>query len=432
MARGLAMASIPHRGHEVLHIHADILHTVLQIKYKGEEEDSLLTRDVSWTQYFQLLADLKLRWHDFVQPMLPLMPLSTACHFLNKLVEFLKMVVLENKEVTVGVICLCVGGLELGLNALLDLLLKSHCEGIEYENSVSDSSIDSLLTLTKSCCDILLHILESKRGLDTCLACDATFRVTTHALMLLLFVICPALSVDLSHAHLQRYLIKSQPKSSKADLSLEDRAKKRKKTLRQQKQESLLPLCEVALTKTDIPLTSKDMDVGEEGSDKNRTLNNHCHSVISKFKSKCGTDICEKIVSIFCFGPLEDGKSFYKSLAKVAVDPEVICVGRHSFSYLVIQEQIFSLLWFLTNQGDVSFPTECHSLNTKELLAQLEKFWVLEGPGSHAQEVVHRMRQSGKMFPDQLLTLHMSEADRVLGSRRQLGGDDDLALLVQV
>ena len=278
--------------------------------------------------------------------------------------------------------------------------------------------------------------LES--GRESCLACDITFKTVTHSLLLLLFVICPILAVELSQAQLMTYVVKPQQRLSKEELSQEDKAKKERKYLKQQKEKSCvqqedLPLSDLALTRNDI--ARADISLMQENKDAGEVLNecqtveNYCHRVISEFKSKCGIDLCEKIVSFFCHGPLADSKSMYEPLAKMAINTEFICVGHHKFSHLVLQEQIFPLLWFLTNQENAPYPANCDSFNTRELLVELKKLLVSGENNIYTQEVVNRMRQSGKAFPHLLLSLHLSEADRVLTSKRLLDGEGDLALL---
>ena len=306
------------------------------------------------------------------------------------------------------------------------------------------------------------------------MTCDVTFKAVTHTLLLHLPVACPLLSVEASRTLLGKYLVRHvQRRSPCVELSEGERAKKRKKSLRQQREEGCkgqegLPMTTLVLSRTkgdgaDSNLTREngrdsaevldhsngsfsprdsaevldhsngsfspsDRIVGLGCSDKPNSLRYYCHNLISVFKSKCMTELVEKIVSFFCRGAFSDNGPFYELLAKVASDPEMICIGRHQFSPQVLTEQVFPLLWYLTKQENKPYPEHCATRGTQELLDQVEKCSVWGGNCSDFPEV-WKMRQRGKVFPEQLLCLHLSEADRVLASGRLLAGDTDLALL---
>ena len=290
------------------------------------------------------------------------------------------------------------------------------------------------------------------------MTCDVTFKAVTHPLLLLLLVACPLLSLEASHTLLGKYLVRhAQRRSPCVELSEEERAKKRKKSLRQQREEGCkgqegLPMTTLVLSRTkgdgaDSNLTREngrdsaevldhsngsfspsDRIAGLGCSDKPNSLRLYCHNLISVFKSKCMTELVEKIVSFFCRGAFSDNRPFYELLAKVVSDPEMICIGRHQFSPQVLTEQVFPLLWYLTKHEKEPYAEHCATRATQELLDQVEKCSVSGGNCSDFPEV-WKMRQRGKVFPEQLLCLHLSEADRVLASGRLLAGDTDLALL---
>ncbi|GFS19234.1 hypothetical protein ElyMa_006868000 [Elysia marginata] len=381
------------------------------------------------------------------------MPMPVACRYMDNLVEHLKTYEFPAVEVTVGDICLCVRGIDLGFSTLLDLLLRNGCQENERVGAAQDADLESLIALTYNCLDILLQMLHTESGLRACLNDGVTFRAVTHLLMLAVFLACPVLPVEASRVRLARYVIRLPAnRPSQEELSEKEKIKIRQKTLwqqreeiRRQREDLWLPdstfTC-IEIGKKDILLSSSDQAEAEVANEtdyssphrtagKSQTVESFCQKVAFDFKSEC-TGRFQNMVFFFCRGPYSGSQTFYDTLANVVSHPEPVCVGRHRFSHLILRELCLPLLWYVTTQECGSNPAPCEVPSVQDLQAQLDEFWLSAECSPQTQEVVLKMRQRGNPLPNQLLSLHLSEAKRILASGRPLEGDTDLALLHRV
>ncbi|GFN81105.1 hypothetical protein PoB_000761100 [Plakobranchus ocellatus] len=122
MARGLTVAGISQRGQEVVEMHALLLKSLLDQPCKPVDSSPLPENCITWKEYFQLLTNNELAWHEIAHHTVPFMTLGVANCYLQHLLEHVTCKI-GGKGVTPQDVALCVLGLNIGLGFILDLLL---------------------------------------------------------------------------------------------------------------------------------------------------------------------------------------------------------------------------------------------------------------------------------------------------------------------
>ncbi|GFN81107.1 histone-lysine N-methyltransferase SETMAR [Plakobranchus ocellatus] len=321
---------------------------------------------------------------------------------------------------------------------------------VEYVSATEESHLQTVVSITARCLDIVLSAVDWESGLQKFFISAALLRVALHQLLLVVFLACPILSVDSTWSQLAKYVVREQDCASLNKSSGEE-TNRRKKSLKQQREESGRQHEEMSMVELSlIRKENGEEDIRQTGpSDESsprlldKSEDDFCHSpqtvlmkdfwqkTIEAFKSKLMVDCYSRLVLTFCSKSYSDKQVLYDSLRKAAASPAPSLIGRHQLSSLFLSEQVFPLLWYLAQQNDP--PDSCldhHSRKPQELLSQLEKIFIsfdkLESP---AQEVMIHIRAQEKVFPSQIFWLHQSEADMILASGRELGGEEDLSLL---
>ncbi|GFN87787.1 hypothetical protein PoB_001429300 [Plakobranchus ocellatus] len=448
VARGLTMAGISQRGQEVVEMHALLLKSLLDQPCKPVDSSPLPENCITWKEYFHLLTNNELAWHEIAYHTVPFMTLGAANCYLQHLLGHLTCKI-TGKGVTLQDIALCVLGLNIGLGFTLDLLSLQENPDNEYVSAAEESHLQTVVSITARCLDIVLSAVDWESGLQKFFISADLLKVALHQLLLVVFLACPILSVDSTRSQLAKYVVREQNPAALNKSSGEE-TKRKKKSLKQQREESgrqheEMPMVELSLirkengeegtrqTGPNDESSARLLDKSEDDlchSMQTVLVRNFCQKTIEAFKSNLMEDCYSRLVLTFCSKSYSDKHVLYDSLRKAAASPAPSLIGRHQLSSLFLSQQVFPLLWYLAQQNDPPDSSLYHSRKPQELLSQLEKVFIsfdkLESP---AQEVMIHIRAQEKVFPSQLFWLHQSEADMILASGREIGGEEDLDLL---